>query len=116
MNFRVALQYEFTALHLDDCLERLGHHESDELAVQISAYVDNEFNVAELMEEAELKGQAMEQVVALQLFDFAPLGFWRLILLRLRLPIWRRSWVGCQRDSVKLRPRQCHNRLAVRNV
>ena len=62
MNFRVALQYEFTALHLDDCLERLGHHESDELAVQISAYVDNEFNVAELMEEAELKGQAMEQV------------------------------------------------------
>ena len=56
------MQYEFTALHLDDCLERLGHHESDELAVQISAYVDNEFNVAELMEEAELKGQAMEQV------------------------------------------------------
>merc|ERR1712012_474424 len=66
MNFRVALQYEFTALHLDDCLERLGHHESDELAVQISAYVDNEFNVAELMEEAELKGQAMEQVADLE--------------------------------------------------
>ena len=62
MNFRVALQYEYTGLGLDDCLERLGHHESDELAVQISAYVDNEFNVAELMEEAELKGQAMEQV------------------------------------------------------
>ena len=68
MNFRVALQYEFTALHLDDCLERLGHHESDELAVQISAYVDNEFNVAELMEEAELKGQAMEQVAWQQIF------------------------------------------------
>merc|ERR1719500_1123122 len=66
MNFRVALQYEFTALHLDDCLERLGHHESDELAVQISAYVENEFNVAELMEEAELKGQAMEQVADLE--------------------------------------------------
>merc|ERR1719397_1963554 len=60
MNFRVALQYEFTALHLDDCLERLGHHESDELAVQISAYVDNELNVA------ELKGQAMEQVADLE--------------------------------------------------
>merc|ERR1719422_1790676 len=66
MNFRVALQYEFTALSLDDCLERLGNHESDELAVQISAYVDNEFNVAELMEEAELKGQAMEQVADLE--------------------------------------------------
>ena len=120
MNFRVALQYEFTALHLDDCLERLGHHESDELAVQISAYVDNEFNVAELMEEAELKGQAMEQVDFLQhlLKKFTALGrFWCLILLPLRLQILRRSWVGCQRDSAKLRPRQCHNRLAVvRNV
>ena len=65
MNFRVALQYEFTALHLDDCLERLGHHESDELAVQISAYFDNEFNVAGLMEVAEHCEhceQAMEQV------------------------------------------------------
>merc|ERR1719319_253184 len=66
MNFRVALQYEFTALHLDDCLERLRNHESDEPAVQISAYVDNEFNVAELMEEAELKGQAMDQVADLE--------------------------------------------------
>ena len=62
MNFRVALQYEFTALHLDECLERLGHHESDELAVQISAYVDNEFDVAALMEEAELKNAALDQV------------------------------------------------------
>mgnify|MGYP003326369517 CR=1 FL=1 len=109
MNFRVALQYEFTALHLDDCLERLGHHESDELAVQISAYVDNEFNVAELMEEAELKGQAMEQVA----LALKKLGF---DVLLLRLPILRRSWVGCQRDSAKLKRRQCHNRLAVRNV
>ena len=101
MNFRVALQYEFTALSLDDCLERLGHHESDELAVQvknsnfrwilnechasfysfsfivvcifgrgifiiflfqISAYVDNEFDVAALMEEAETKQAALDQV------------------------------------------------------
>ena len=36
MNFRVALQYEFTHLGLDDCLERLRHHESVELAVQVS--------------------------------------------------------------------------------
>jgi hypothetical protein len=62
MNFRVALQYEFTALQLDECLERLGSHESDELAVQISAYVDNEFDVATLMEEAEMKNSALDQV------------------------------------------------------
>jgi hypothetical protein len=36
MNFRVALQYEFTHLGLDDCLERLRHNESDELAVQVN--------------------------------------------------------------------------------
>ena len=54
MNFRVALQYEYTALGLDNCLERLGHHESDELAVQITAYVDNIVDVQELMEEAEI--------------------------------------------------------------
>ena len=35
MNFRVALQWEFSALGLDDCLERLRHHESEELSVQV---------------------------------------------------------------------------------
>ena len=115
MNFRVALQYEFTALHLDDCLERLGHHESDELAVQISAYVDNEFNVAELMEEAELKGQAMEQVAWQQIFVLflCPCPDLCLLILVLRLLIWKRSWGGCRRDSAKLRRRRCHNRFAV---
>merc|ERR1711892_698598 len=66
MNFRVALQYEFTALYLDDCLERLGHHESDEMGVQISAYVDNEFDVAALMEDAETKQAALDQVADLE--------------------------------------------------
>merc|ERR1719348_1130781 len=66
MNFRVALQYEFTNLKLDECLERLGRHESDELAVQINAYVDNEFDVAALMEEAETKQAALDQVSDLE--------------------------------------------------
>ena len=35
MNFRVALQYEFTYLGLDECLDHLKNHESDELAVQV---------------------------------------------------------------------------------
>ena len=66
MNFRVALQYEYTGLGLDDCLERLGHHESDELAVQITAYVDNVVDVQDLMEEAELKQAALDQVADLE--------------------------------------------------
>ena len=37
-------------------------HESDELSVQISAYIDNEFDVAVLMEEADTKAAAVEQV------------------------------------------------------
>merc|ERR1719410_900353 len=61
MNFRVALQYEFTNLKLDECLERLGRHESDELAVQITAYVDNIVDVHDLMEEAETKQAAIDQ-------------------------------------------------------
>lgn len=34
MNFRVHLQYEFTQLGLDDYLEKLRHHESEELQVK----------------------------------------------------------------------------------
>lgn len=33
MNFRVHLQYEFTQLGIDDFLEKLRHHESEELQV-----------------------------------------------------------------------------------
>ena len=36
MNFRVALQWEFSNLGLEECLDKLRTHESDELAVQIS--------------------------------------------------------------------------------
>eukprot|EP00094_Tigriopus_californicus_P001997 TCALIF_01924-PB protein Name:"Similar to CG32138 Formin-like protein CG32138 (Drosophila melanogaster)" AED:0.27 eAED:0.27 QI:0/0.5/0.14/1/0.5/0.42/7/0/998 len=62
MNFRVALQWEFSALGLDDCLERLRNNESEELSVQISAYLDNEFDVSALMEEADTKNAALERV------------------------------------------------------
>ena len=33
MNFRVHLQYEFTQLGIDEFLEKLRHHESEELQV-----------------------------------------------------------------------------------
>ncbi|XP_039753200.1 formin-like protein isoform X3 [Pararge aegeria] len=62
MNFRVHLQYEFTALKLDYYLERLRQCESEDLQVQISAYLDNVFDVAALMEDSETKTAALEKV------------------------------------------------------
>lgn len=62
MNYRVHLQYEFTALQLDECLRKLQQTESEELHVQISAYLDNVFDVAVLMEDSETKTAALERV------------------------------------------------------
>ncbi|XP_053683653.1 formin-like protein [Sabethes cyaneus] len=66
MNYRVHLQYEFTALGLDDYLEKLRLTESEELQVQISAYLDNVFDVAALMEDSETKTAALERVNELE--------------------------------------------------
>lgn len=66
MNYRVHLQYEFTALGLDDYLEKLRLTESEELHVQISAYLDNFFVVSTLMEDSETKTAALEHVTELQ--------------------------------------------------
>ncbi|XP_050304495.1 formin-like protein [Anthonomus grandis grandis] len=66
MNFRVHLQYEFTALGLDNYLEKLKFTESEELHVQISAYLDNVFDVAALMEDSETKTAALEKVAELE--------------------------------------------------
>jgi hypothetical protein len=58
MNFRVHLQYEFTQLGLDEYLEnKLRFNESDRLQVQIQAYLDNQFDVQELVEEADMKNR-----------------------------------------------------------
>ncbi|EEB13774.1 conserved hypothetical protein [Pediculus humanus corporis] len=66
MNFRVHLQFEFTALGLDDYLEKLRLSESEELQVQISAYLDNVFDVNVLMEDSETKTAALEKVAELE--------------------------------------------------
>ncbi|XP_042901544.1 formin-like protein [Parasteatoda tepidariorum] len=66
MNFRVHLQYEFTQIGLDDYLEKLRQTESEELQVQISAYLDNVFDVGALMEDSETKSAALEQVADLE--------------------------------------------------
>ncbi|KAF4525861.1 hypothetical protein B566_EDAN018218 [Ephemera danica] len=66
MNFRVHLQYEFTSLGLDQYLNNLRHTESEELKVQILAYLDNVFDVAALMDDSEIKTSALEQVADLE--------------------------------------------------
>ncbi|KAL5290677.1 FMNL2 family protein [Megaselia abdita] len=73
MNYRVHLQYEFTALGLDKYLEKLKLTESEELQVQISAYLDNVFDVTALMEDSETKTTALERVQELE-DDFARLA------------------------------------------
>ena len=46
MNFRVALQWEFSNLGIKDCLDKLRNHESEELDVQISStYLISKFKM-----------------------------------------------------------------------
>ncbi|KAM3591799.1 uncharacterized protein V6R79_007705 [Siganus canaliculatus] len=66
MNFRVHLQYEFTRHGLDDFLEKLKLTESERLLVQIQAYLDNVFDVAALLEDAETKNALLEHMEELQ--------------------------------------------------
>lgn len=66
INYRVHLQYEFTALGLDDYLEKLRLTESEELQVQISAYLDNVFDVSALMEDSITKTAALEKITELE--------------------------------------------------
>ena len=60
MNYRVHLQYEFTQLGLDDYLaNKLLFNESDRLQVQIQAYLDNQFDVQQLLEDADAKNETL---------------------------------------------------------
>ncbi|KAG8446966.1 hypothetical protein GDO86_014418 [Hymenochirus boettgeri] len=66
MNFRVYLQYEFSLLGLDEYLEVLKHTESERLQVQIQAYLDNIFDVNNLLEDTDTKNEMLEHVEDLQ--------------------------------------------------
>lgn len=66
INYRVHLQYEFTALGLDEYLEKLRLTESEELQVQISAYLDNVLDVGALMEDSITKTSALERINELE--------------------------------------------------
>ncbi|XP_070623054.1 formin-like protein 1 isoform X6 [Erythrolamprus reginae] len=66
MNLRAFLQYEFTQLGLNDYLQKLRCTESDKLQLQIQAYLDNMFDIDDLVEETETKSAILEQVEDLQ--------------------------------------------------
>ncbi|WAQ94526.1 FMNL3-like protein [Mya arenaria] len=66
MNFRVHLQHEFSIIGLDSYLEKLKHTESDRLAVQVHAYLDNMIDVAALLEDSETKTEALEKAAELE--------------------------------------------------
>ncbi|CAG7723964.1 unnamed protein product [Allacma fusca] len=66
MNERVYLQYEFSQLGVDYYLDKLKNTQSEELKVQIGAYLDNVFDVAALMEDSETKSAALERVADLE--------------------------------------------------
>ncbi|CAH1788909.1 unnamed protein product [Owenia fusiformis] len=66
MNFRVHLQHEFSLIGLDEYLEKLKYTESDRLAVQVHAYVDNMIDVATLLEDSDTKNAALEHVAELE--------------------------------------------------
>ena len=57
------LQFEFTRLHLDNVLEHLKNHESKELAVPISTYVNNKIGIRVLMKEAEERVADLENEI-----------------------------------------------------
>ena len=65
MNFRVALQYEFSNLNLDEFLANLKD-DSDLMDLHISAYDENILDVHELMEDSEAREAAVEKATELE--------------------------------------------------
>lgn len=68
MNYRVYLQEEFKLLGLDECLKKYVeiHSECDLFILQIQAYLDNYFDVGQLLEDSETKQQAITKVSELE--------------------------------------------------
>ncbi len=85
MNYRVYLQEEFKLLGLDDCLKVKEieliyldllffsvqkyleiHSECDLFILQIHAFLDNYFDVGQLLEDSETKQQAIGKVSELE--------------------------------------------------
>ncbi|CAF0902187.1 unnamed protein product [Adineta ricciae] len=68
MNYRVYLQEEFKLLGLDECLKKYLeiHSECDLFILHIHAFLDNYFDVGQLLEDSETKQQAIAKVSELE--------------------------------------------------
>ena len=54
------MQYNLLDKHFP-ILQKLKHTESDRLSVQVHAYLDNTIDVAQLLEDSEMKTEALER-------------------------------------------------------
>ncbi|KAL5962764.1 Formin-like protein 2 [Taenia solium] len=66
INLRVYLQYAFTLLGLDDFLRALQARPGDKLNRHVEAYVNNMVNCSLLLDDAEAKEAAVEEVSRLE--------------------------------------------------
>ncbi|CAI5445404.1 unnamed protein product [Caenorhabditis angaria] len=61
LNFRVHLQYEMTLLGLDKYIEEMADCESDELQERMISYANSAIDVAQLLEDSNLKNDLIEE-------------------------------------------------------
>ncbi|KAM3184184.1 hypothetical protein ACTXT7_008863 [Hymenolepis weldensis] len=66
INLRVYLQYTFTLLGLDDFLRALQARPGDKLNRHVDAYVNNMVNCSLLLDDAEAKEAAVEEIARLE--------------------------------------------------
>ncbi|VDD76566.1 unnamed protein product [Mesocestoides corti] len=66
INLRVYLQYSFTLLGLDDFLRALQARPGDKLNRHVDAYMNNMVNCSLLLDDAEAKEAAVEEVARLE--------------------------------------------------
>ncbi|VDL37227.1 unnamed protein product [Hymenolepis diminuta] len=66
INLRVYLQYTFTLLGLDDFLRTLQARPGDKLNRHVDAYVNNMVNCSLLLDDAEAKEAAVEEIARLE--------------------------------------------------
>lgn len=66
-NYRIFLQHEFKLLGLDEYIDKLKQSESEEFLTQILAYLENMYDVAQLLEESDQKTMYQMKCDELQL-------------------------------------------------
>ncbi|EFO93476.1 CRE-FRL-1 protein [Caenorhabditis remanei] len=67
LNFRVHLQYEMTLLGLDKYIEQMSECESDELQERMISYQNSAIDVAQLLEDSNLKTELIDEKETLKM-------------------------------------------------